>query len=198
MIRVQSTILWLRVICRVMFVFEQLSANSMLLFDIETLEVTGAFEEEEGVSVDLINIETHQQSNFTLSLENASDAELANYLPIKEGERLKITGYYKDLNRYPFEVIDITRVIKVDNPDKKACELLANKNWRPVGKAQIPTCVTVYNDGGKTCTTSDECEGNCMVQNSLEAAFCESSKDSFGCGAVIEDFKQDGSIICRD
>ena len=39
---------------------------------------------------------------------------------------------------------------------------------QPVGKAQIPTCVTPYADAGKACTDKSQCQGACILEGNLE------------------------------
>jgi hypothetical protein len=40
---------------------------------------------------------------------------------------------------------------------------------QPVGKAQIPVCVTPYADAGKACTDKSQCQGACVLEGNLEA-----------------------------
>jgi len=72
----------------------------------------------------------------------------------------------------------------------------------PVGKAQIPTCVTPYADGGKACTDKSQCEGACILEGNLEpqdkvAGQCQKTDRLFGCYAKIVNGQSTGAI-CVD
>lgn len=73
---------------------------------------------------------------------------------------------------------------------------------QPVGKAQIPTCVTPYADAGKACTDKSQCQGNCILEGNLEAADnvtgqCQKTDRQFGCYAKVVNGKSTGAI-CVD
>jgi len=73
---------------------------------------------------------------------------------------------------------------------------------QPVGKAQIPTCVTPYADAGKACTDKSQCEGNCILEGNIEATGdvtgqCQKTNRQFGCYAKVVNGKSTGAI-CVD
>jgi putative hemolysin len=73
---------------------------------------------------------------------------------------------------------------------------------RPVGKAQIPVCVTPYADAGKACTDKSQCQGACVLEGNLEAqgpvtGACQKTDRQFGCYAKVVDGKATATI-CVD
>jgi hypothetical protein len=73
---------------------------------------------------------------------------------------------------------------------------------QPVGKAQIPTCVTPYADAGKVCTDKAQCEGSCILEGNIEttgavAGTCQKTDRQFGCYAKVVNGKSTGAI-CVD
>ena len=64
-------------------------------------------------------------------------------------------------------------------------------------------CLYTYSDGGKPCSSSTECEGNCILpeqvslNNNPVIGVCKSDNDPYGCYSSVED----GSVlgeICTD
>ncbi len=56
-------------------------------------------------------------------------------------------------------------------------------------------CVTEYSDGGKSCISSDECQGDCVINNERTQANCENDSDST-CGekgTIIENCPLDNT-----
>jgi len=73
---------------------------------------------------------------------------------------------------------------------------------QPVGKAQIPTCVTPYADAGKTCSDKSDCQGQCVLEGNLEprgpiTGTCQKTDRQFGCYARVVDGKATAAI-CVD
>ena len=73
---------------------------------------------------------------------------------------------------------------------------------QPVGRAQIPTCVTPYADAGKACTDKSQCEGNCILEGNIEATGdvtgqCQKTNRQFGYYAKVVNGKSTGAI-CVD
>ncbi len=73
---------------------------------------------------------------------------------------------------------------------------------KPVGKAQIPTCVTPYADAGKACTDKSQCQGGCILEGNLEpqgavTGQCQKTDRQFGCYAKVENGKATAAI-CVD
>ena len=73
---------------------------------------------------------------------------------------------------------------------------------QPVGKAQIPTCVTPYADAGKACTDKSQCQGQCVLADNLETqgevtGACQKTDRQFGCYARVINGKATGAI-CVD
>lgn len=127
-----------------------------------------------------------------ISIPNLGD----NYVELAVGDRVKIAGDYAESD--PVQIINISHISKVANPDKQACEATAGNVWRPEGMAQIPTCISTYSDAGKQCDSSDDCQGSCMVTSPDEPAVCAADSSPFGCGSSIEDFNKHGGIMCVD
>lgn len=73
---------------------------------------------------------------------------------------------------------------------------------QPVGKAQIPTCVTPYADAGKACTDKSDCQGQCVLEGNLEVqgpvtGACQKTDRQFGCYARVVNGKATAAI-CVD
>jgi putative hemolysin len=73
---------------------------------------------------------------------------------------------------------------------------------QPVGKAQIPVCVTPYADAGKACTDKSQCQGACVLEGNLEpqgpvTGACQKTDRQFGCYAKVVNGKTTGAI-CVD
>lgn len=82
--------------------------------------------------------------------------------------------------------------------EKEKCEAIKGNVWIPQGKAQILTCVKTFSDVGKACTSSNECQGECIVTEAGKPAVCAKDDSKFGCRSSIEDFKKYGGILCAD
>ena len=73
--------------------------------------------------------------------------------------------------------------------------------WKKVGIAGTKQCIYTYSDAGKSCLSSDECKGDCILVDFLSddgAAVCEQDSDVFGCYRTIEDFKAGIPGMCWD
>lgn len=82
--------------------------------------------------------------------------------------------------------------------DQNSCEKQGGK-WQKAGAIQGSMCIFTYADGGKKCTSSDECEGDCIVtQDSQTTGFCKQNTNPFGCFSTIESVKKGNGILCRD
>lgn len=154
-----------------------------------TLEVIGVFPTDNGYQMRLITPD--RQTRYEATVNNHPALPV-----IGIGDYVKIAGQYAQSN--PIKIHDVRQITWLVNPEKTRCEAVKGSVWKPQGKAQIPACIRLYSDAGKTCTTSTQCQGDCIVTRPNQPATCASSSSSFGCGATIEHFKQNGRIICRD
>lgn len=80
---------------------------------------------------------------------------------------------------------------------QEACEEYGH-SWKAVGKAQFYTCIEEYSDGGESCESSSDCQGNCIQKNIDGPATCELSSDRFGCGNTVENIAKGEGILCID
>ena len=86
----------------------------------------------------------------------------------------------------------------------EACRA-AGGDWRPEGRLQRPMCVVRYADGGRTCRDSDDCQGECRLPDSVEAAaatgavagVCQVDSSPFGCFTRVEDGRAEPTL-CVD
>ncbi len=86
---------------------------------------------------------------------------------------------------------DAPRVSPFWSQERQACVREGNR-WGKGGLLGQEMCFTQYNDGGKACTASSQCEGQCdAVSLQCTAGF------SFGCQSYLDD---DGAVvsICID
>lgn len=155
-----------------------------------TLEVIGVFRDKGIDSVSLIPVEKTENNRFR-HLQTTLDPQ--KYGTLSVGDRVQINGVYRD------NVIrKIHGITHVANPDKARCEATTGNQWRPQGMAQIPACIATYTDGGKACTTSTQCQGDCIVTDPKKSAVCAANSSRFGCRATIENFNKHGGIMCVD
>lgn len=87
--------------------------------------------------------------------------------------------------------------------DVKACRA-AGGSIRPVCKRQVPACVTPYQDAGRRCTDSSQCDGRCILEIDHEPApdeqvwgRCEQDDDPCGCKIEVVGGKM-GAGGCYD
>lgn len=115
---------------------------------------------------------------------------------IKQGSRVRIAGDYAESE--PVQIVNIRRIQRMPNPDKTQCEASKGNRWIPQGMAQLPACVSTYTDGGKSCTASSQCQGDCLVSAPNAPAFCAKTNSQFGCRATIEAVQAGQGILCVD
>lgn len=156
------------------------------------LEVIAVFGESDGDSVELISLDHKMRYRMIVSIPNLGD----NYISLNVGDRVRVAGEYSKRN--PTHIFSIQTIKSVSNPDKKQCESTQGNLWQPQGKAQIPACISTYSDGGKPCTASSQCQGECIVTHPEKPAICAQTSSQFGCRATVENFKQHGGIMCVD
>jgi hypothetical protein len=75
---------------------------------------------------------------------------------------------------------------------------------QPVGRMQSVQCVVRYADAGKACTTGEQCQGDCRVEDApfpVEGATasgrCQADSRPFGCYARVQNGKATPAI-CVD
>lgn len=75
--------------------------------------------------------------------------------------------------------------------------LIKGDKWTKTGKRAY-TCLHTYPDGGKPCTSSQECEGSCQVGHRGQPDYCEYDNNPFGCYSLVEDCREvEGERICQ-
>ncbi len=79
---------------------------------------------------------------------------------------------------------------------QESCEA-AGDRWTKAGLSQSFMCIHDYSDGGKSCQSSEECEGDCIAEND-GTAYCDDSNSPFGCYRTIEDYNADVPVRCVD
>lgn len=81
--------------------------------------------------------------------------------------------------------------------------IMQGKAVAAVGMFGTPSCIEIYSDGGKTCTESSECQGECTSRDVLDegtktSGTCQGSGvDGFGCYNIIKNGVA-GPAICYD
>lgn len=100
--------------------------------------------------------------------------------------------------------INKNRANEYSYKDKITCEK-SGGSYQPVCARQDYRCLKVYGDGKKPCTSSEECEGECLVSkpsaDNLEEAqaHCQIDDDICGCFLSVESFKSGNrSSLCID
>lgn len=155
-----------------------------------TLEVIGVYRDNKSDtdSVTLIQVKKDKRAErFYTTLDPHKHGSLA------VGDRVQIAGSYKER-----EIRRIDRITRLDNPEKAQCEATKGNHWRPQGMAQIPACITTYSDAGKSCSASEQCQGDCIITNPKKPAVCATTSSPFGCRVTIEDYAKNKGIMCMD
>jgi hypothetical protein len=87
--------------------------------------------------------------------------------------------------------------------DAASCRL-AGGILRPVGRMQTLQCVLNYADAGKSCTSGEQCAGDCRaapgtdaVPGQKVAGLCQATSDRFGCSTRVENGRA-LATICID
>jgi len=89
-------------------------------------------------------------------------------------------------------------IIEVCPNDEEKC-IESGGEWRSAGMIGNFICIQSYSDGGKECNSSSECQGKCVVADAENPEpYCTSDNDPFGCFSTIEEFNENGAIVCRD
>lgn len=74
-----------------------------------------------------------------------------------------------------------------------------------LGRMQSMQCVVPYADAGKRCTDSDQCVGQCRIENAAASAAagasavgqCQADSNPFGCYTTVENGRAQATI-CVD
>lgn len=75
---------------------------------------------------------------------------------------------------------------------------------RPVGRLQTLQCVVRYGDAGRRCTSGEQCQGDCRIEDDTApaegqpaAGQCQASSNRFGCYTRVENGRA-APTICVD
>jgi hypothetical protein len=75
---------------------------------------------------------------------------------------------------------------------------------KPVGRMQTLQCVLTYADAGKSCSSGDQCMGECRAGSGTDAVpgqrvagSCQATSDRFGCSTRVENGRAQATI-CID
>jgi len=96
-----------------------------------------------------------------------------------------------------------TPVVKPDIPQTEQECLARGGNWTHIGLPGMPKrCDLKATDGGKKCTDSSQCEGECMAPEAAQEGdtiegSCSEYILVFGCKRFVEDGRV-GMTICAD
>ncbi len=61
-----------------------------------------------------------------------------------------------------------------------------------------PICLHDYSDGGKSCTASSQCEGDCLASNGTVRGICQLNDAPYGCYQTIEAARAGKPVLCVD
>jgi hypothetical protein len=126
------------------------------------------------------------RSSKSLYLGRPNDA-----FNIMKGEGLGIT----DANIQ--KVVVATTSIVTPTSSEQQC-IDSGGRWAITGLKGDYGCVEVYSDGGKSCTSSAQCQKDCIVYMSRNYGVCqESSNVSLSCHQTIEEYNAGGSFYCQ-
>lgn len=89
-------------------------------------------------------------------------------------------------------------------PQDAASCTRAGGRMTPGGRMRTLQCILTYADAGKSCTSGDQCAGDCRAPTQAEATpgqqatgLCQATSDRFGCVTKIENGRVE-STICVD
>lgn len=99
------------------------------------------------------------------------------------------------------KTIEDMRAASLAEIDREACES-AGGEVRQEGMLGLYRCVKPYSDAGKSCRSSGECEGKCLVVDDAATGedavgACQKDDSPFGCYSEVEDGKV-ANAICVD
>jgi hypothetical protein len=87
--------------------------------------------------------------------------------------------------------------------DETSCQRAGGQMER-VGRLQTLQCVVSYADAGKSCTSGDQCAGDCRASQGIDVApgqpvagYCQANSNRFGCSTKVENGRAQ-STICID
>ncbi len=87
--------------------------------------------------------------------------------------------------------------------DEASCQR-AGGQMEQVGRLQTLQCVVSYADAGKSCTSGDQCAGECRASQGIDVApgqpvagYCQANSNRFGCSTKVENGRAQ-STICID
>ncbi len=89
-------------------------------------------------------------------------------------------------------------------PANEASCQRAGGQMERVGRSQTLQCVVSYADAGKSCTSGDQCAGDCRAGQGIDVApgqpvagYCQANSNRFGCSTKVENGRAQ-STICID
>lgn len=85
----------------------------------------------------------------------------------------------------------------IPETDAKAQCASSGGEWGKWGMRGARYCMALLPDGGKACTDSGQCAGNCIGQPGANSGECQKYKTQFGCYSVLEGGQAKGAI-CVD
>lgn len=68
------------------------------------------------------------------------------------------------------------------SPEQLACERRGG-TWASAGKEGVKACVRRTRDGGKSCTSGLQCQGDCLARSGT----CSPITPLFGCNEILQD-----------
>ena len=82
--------------------------------------------------------------------------------------------------------------------EEKKCKTEKGK-YKKVGFMGTYKCIHSFSDAFKSCKSSDDCKGDCIVEDQYDpVSFCKPDDNIFGCYATIEEWNKNHVLLCRD
>jgi hypothetical protein len=75
--------------------------------------------------------------------------------------------------------------------------LATGGRWQITGLKGDYGCVQVYADGGKYCTSSNQCQKDCIINYGTTQGVCQESGVIMNCHQTIEEYNAGGAFYCQ-
>lgn len=100
-----------------------------------------------------------------------------------------------------FKIIESNKKTPFWNDWIEVTDKMCEESWwkiEKVGKAQIEMCVMQFSDWWKECSSSNECEWECIKKDIDGKAFCAAKDQNLGCYNSVENIEKGEGILCID
>lgn len=175
-------------------------------------EVTEIEEGLDGGLVELTDQRADEVLLVVINLSNLGDESNFSFAKIKTGSILKVAGKIAQIDgKAHMAAIVAHAYTPIDIADKTAtaeerqrCAAVGGE-IRPSGLLGADHCIQTLPDAGDPCSSHEQCLGRCVLiperdppkHGSLAKGMCEADDDIFGCTALVQKGRYEGTL-CID